>query len=388
MTTILGLARSAGAASNDDKGKPAVREIDPSAAVARQGSRSGSFRELFGGEAMPELATTGLKTAQITAARFISSAGAPRFSSPMAIENAYLVGIQLHASCGSAFWRGGSQSAGLQLQRGSVTVAHLEDGPAFRLDPPSEAVFLHIPHVIFEELARDYGAPRIGGLKDADGAVDFSLHHLAGALVPALDDPRHANRHVFEHIAIAICLGLATRHGGSSPQGAVRRGGLSTRQEKLAKELLVSSLTDQPSIAEIAQACGMPVSRFFRAFHQATGMPPYRWLRAFRVERAKDLLLNSSESLADIAYQCGFADQSHFTRLFAAAVGCSPGAWRRAQGAASGTAPSSASATRQVLAPTPAENDVRPFARIAVTHAPHGAAIDGNGVQSPAGDRA
>jgi AraC-like DNA-binding protein len=75
----------------------------------------------------------------------------------------------------------------------------------------------------------------------------------------------------------------------------------------------------------------MPESRFVRLFRMTTGMPPYRWVRAFRLEQAKELLFNSSLSLAQIAYDCGFADQSHFTRAFAAATGTTPGAWRRAR---------------------------------------------------------
>jgi transcriptional regulator GlxA family with amidase domain len=41
------------------------------------------------------------------------------------------------------------------------------------------------------------------------------------------------------------------------------------------------------------------------------------------------LLLGSQMSLADIALACGFADQSHFTRIFARSTGAPPGSWRR-----------------------------------------------------------
>jgi AraC family transcriptional regulator len=51
-----------------------------------------------------------------------------------------------------------------------------------------------------------------------------------------------------------------------------------------------------------------------------------------RVDAAQELLLNSTLSLTDIALTCGFADQSHFTRVFTANVGISPGALRRARG--------------------------------------------------------
>jgi len=104
-------------------------------------------------------------------------------------------------------------------------------------------------------------------------------------------------------------------------------GGLTVSQERLAKEALAADLAQEPSL--VAAACGRPVGRLVRAFRQTTGMPPYRWLRAHRVERAKDLLLTSHLTLAQIAYDCGFADQSHFTRVFAATVGAPPGAWRR-----------------------------------------------------------
>jgi len=73
------------------------------------------------------------------------------------------------------------------------------------------------------------------------------------------------------------------------------------------------------------------VSRFVRAFREATGLPPHRWLRAFRVERAKELMLSGSLSLAQIAYECGFSDQSHFTRVFSQSVRMTPAAWRRAR---------------------------------------------------------
>jgi len=68
-----------------------------------------------------------------------------------------------------------------------------------------------------------------------------------------------------------------------------------------------------------------------RAFRQSTGVPPHRWRLNERVERAKDLLRDPALSLADVALACGFGDQSHFTRMFTAAVRLSPGLWRRTQ---------------------------------------------------------
>ena len=54
------------------------------------------------------------------------------------------------------------------------------------------------------------------------------------------------------------------------------------------------------------------------------------WPFGLRVERAKDAMLGTNASLAEVALSCGFADQSHFTKVFTSVAGVSPGAWRRA----------------------------------------------------------
>jgi AraC family transcriptional regulator len=60
------------------------------------------------------------------------------------------------------------------------------------------------------------------------------------------------------------------------------------------------------------------------------GVAPHNWLLARRVEVAKERLRDDRLSLLDVALACGFADQSHLTRVFTRVVGVSPGAWRRA----------------------------------------------------------
>ncbi|MEF3129654.1 AraC family transcriptional regulator [Rhizobium leguminosarum] len=66
-----------------------------------------------------------------------------------------------------------------------------------------------------------------------------------------------------------------------------------------------------------------------RAFRETTGMTPYQWVLRERIDRARNLLRTSKTPLAEVAIACGFADQSHFTRVFAGIVGTTPGNWRR-----------------------------------------------------------
>jgi AraC-like DNA-binding protein len=71
------------------------------------------------------------------------------------------------------------------------------------------------------------------------------------------------------------------------------------------------------------------VSHFARSFKATFGMAPHKWLIGRRIERAKDLLRQTTTPIADIAIQSGFADQTAFARTFRQEMGITPGQWRR-----------------------------------------------------------
>lgn len=105
------------------------------------------------------------------------------------------------------------------------------------------------------------------------------------------------------------------------------RGQLADWQVALARELL-STTSEDASIAVVAAACGTSPGYFSKAFRATLGMCPRRWQAHARVELAKELLESSTRMMIDIAGECGFTEQSHFNHTFTRLVGCNPGAWR------------------------------------------------------------
>jgi AraC family transcriptional regulator len=83
------------------------------------------------------------------------------------------------------------------------------------------------------------------------------------------------------------------------------------------------------SLKEVARECGLSLSYFSRAFRRSMGIPPHTWLLQHRIEVAKEKLRDHRLSVSQVALACGFADQSHLTRVFTSMVGLSPAAWRR-----------------------------------------------------------
>jgi AraC family transcriptional regulator len=280
--------------------------------------------------ATPIVATRTLKMAQLSATRLTSSIGGTELPSLRAAERAYLIVHQLRDSPGAKLRKAGRPVVCAPFSAGSVTIADLGDEPSLYLPDAFDILLFHVPKIAFDELADAHGAPRISALNDQVGVPDVVVHSLAQALLPCLEPSQSSPPLFFDHVVFAIYARLASQYGELRHGVAEGAGGLTPRQERLAKAALAANLAQDPSLPDVARACGLSVSRFIRGFRRTTGMPPHRWLRAARVERAREMLLNTKLALAQIAYECGFSDQSHFTRVFMTAVGTTPGAWRRA----------------------------------------------------------
>ena len=87
-------------------------------------------------------------------------------------------------------------------------------------------------------------------------------------------------------------------------------------------------------LTTLARLAGCSASLINRLFRQQFGLPPYEYLLQCRLRLAAQRLRESAQSLADIAYEAGFADQSHLQRLFRRAYGTTPQAYRQASATA------------------------------------------------------
>ncbi|MFE5337275.1 AraC family transcriptional regulator [Isoptericola sp. NPDC056573] len=83
-----------------------------------------------------------------------------------------------------------------------------------------------------------------------------------------------------------------------------------------------------PALDELAAVAGMDRYALVRTMKRATGLTPVAWRHNDRVTAAR-AMLRAGRPLAETAHALGFADQSHFHRVFRAHVAATPGAYRR-----------------------------------------------------------
>lgn len=88
------------------------------------------------------------------------------------------------------------------------------------------------------------------------------------------------------------------------------------RARRNIKQIMRAHALADLTIADYATLSGRSVSAFQRDFKREFGEPPSVWLRRARLEHANDKVVNSQDTIADIALAAGFADTSHFIKAY------------------------------------------------------------------------
>ena len=94
-------------------------------------------------------------------------------------------------------------------------------------------------------------------------------------------------------------------------------------------DALEASVAAPPSVEELAALAGVHPTHLLRTFRRHHGATISSYVRQRRVERARAAVAKGEQPLSVIALDAGFADQSHFTRVFRQAFGETPGQYAR-----------------------------------------------------------
>ncbi|KAK1182258.1 AraC family transcriptional regulator [Streptomyces sp. NBS 14/10] len=200
---------------------------------------------------------------------------------------------------------------------GQLVVLHPDDAHSGAPDDPGSARWLIMcvsPSLIAEVAAPEavrYGDPviRDGGLADRFRSVHGALHQPS-------EPPGSALRRetgVLEFISV-----LARPSYGAE-------GGRDTgrRVPEVVREYLRANLARNVTLDELSVVSDLSKYRLARACTAWFGLPPHKLHLRLRLDRARELLRRGT-GIAEVAYETGFHDQSHLTRVFAGAYGVTP----------------------------------------------------------------
>jgi AraC-like DNA-binding protein len=217
------------------------------------------------------------------------------------------------------------------LPRGSIRFNGPEPLHWLRATAPSEVLEVTASPALRRAIAAELGASENCDLGDVHGWEDklawailarFRLGLRGGPPLTDLERDELVRR-LYTHVYQLHFGGRASR------ETSIRRG-LDARRMRRVTDHIEANLSEELSIAGLADAAAFSPFHFARCFRRVTGLAPHQFVTARRIERARALLLETGESVEAVAFAVGFTNLRHFRRLFQAQIGVLPFAFRAA----------------------------------------------------------
>lgn len=156
---------------------------------------------------------------------------------------------------------------------------------------------------------------------------DPRIEHVGWAVKAELETREPLGRLYGESLGLALAAHVLRAYGPSRPIPSDAR--LPQRRLGRVIDFVRTNIASDLSLNELAAVAGVSPSHFKTLFKQSVGMPVHQYVIRRRVEYAVELLQNERSTLADVALQAGFANQSHLARCMRATIGVTPGTLRR-----------------------------------------------------------
>ena len=279
----------------------------------------------------PSLITRSLRSAELAVVETRDDNPVQGLCGALPSDDAFLVSLKFRDYLDCECWERGRCVIKTDIRAGATYLYDLKRDPRYVIDKPFHSLFFYLPRSALDGLTEQSRTSRVGQLacELGVGHDDAIVRHIGASLLQGLRRPDETNQLFVDHMMLALTAHVAQTYGGLQRSAELARGGLAPWQAKRACERLESDLGGKLSLHQIAAEFDLSVSHFSRAFRISTGLPPHQWLLRQRVNAAKQLMTVRELPLSEIAMSAGFANQSHFTRVFSAVVGVSPGVWRR-----------------------------------------------------------
>jgi AraC family transcriptional regulator len=166
---------------------------------------------------------------------------------------------------------------------------------------------------------------------------DPIIQQLALALKTEIQTGCMSGKLYGESLGTALAARLVQNYAVSKPSFEFKASSLPQSQLKRVIDYMKANLAQDLSILDLATLTGMSESHFSRSFKRSVGIAPYQYLMQQRVERAKQLLEKRCSrgeapptiAISTIALDCGFANQTHLTKVFRQMTGITPKAYQK-----------------------------------------------------------
>jgi AraC family transcriptional regulator len=199
--------------------------------------------------------------------------------------------------------------------------------------PIPKGMHLYLPTKLFSRLRDDFDLPRdpAESVRYVAGIRDGMINSIALSILSEMTAETAVGRMYVETASLMLAAHIIREYCDNGSAKPIASASLQVDQMRIRHVLdfVSTHLADEITVAELAKVAGLSTFHFARMFARAVGVSPGRYVSRLRLENTMAEITAGRLSLAQIALNARFSSQASFTRAFIRATGVTPGEYRR-----------------------------------------------------------
>jgi AraC family transcriptional regulator len=245
-------------------------------------------------------------------------------------EDLHCIGLGLR-SMSVSFSSAGRQIFDGRIASGAIQVTAPDVPVSAVFESTSDVLHLFVSQAVLGECYADqFGRAHAGDIVIGDPRliIDPAMERLGQALAVAHSQDPGLGRIFSDSVGLAIVSRVVSAHFNRIAADTRTPAKLPAWRLRRVVDYIDAHLADPIGLIDIAESAGLTRMHFAAQFRRATGLRPHEYLLRRRIEHAQELLRLDSGNVLDVALNCGFRSQAHFTTVFKRFVGDTPYCWR------------------------------------------------------------
>jgi AraC family transcriptional regulator len=219
---------------------------------------------------------------------------------------------------------------------GNVSFVHAGAAPRAIMRGQFSCMHIYIPPQLIHDVASSEASAageRDIGFIDTVGKTSPALMRVGQDMLAEMRNNAMLTRLRTDALGLEVAVQMLRHHSTLSHDRRIARddtnGGLAPWQIRRVTEALASNPASEQPLSDLASLVGLSPFHFSRAFKKSVGVPPHAYQVQLRIERAQALLIETQQSVTEIAFAVGYESSQSLARAFVRQIGCTPSEFRR-----------------------------------------------------------
>ncbi|MBC8716937.1 AraC family transcriptional regulator [Ochrobactrum sp. Marseille-Q0166] len=252
------------------------------------------------------------------------------FSSSFSSVDSLLISMVLKGQS-RARWEVDGELSEIVLEPGAIIILPPGAPIEVNIKDPVEFINIYISKNLFNDVIIEFSSytSSILRLDNFIFLFDDFIENIIKSLIDILYVGGRFSCMEAQYIVRVLVARVVSKYSESTSKDLNMDAGLSVPVLQRTFNFIDENLHRRIVIERLAETAGVGAAQFARLFKRATNVTLHQYIIKRRVERARHLLMETHMSIAEIAHECGFADQVHLTRFFGRIIGTSPASFRK-----------------------------------------------------------